>query len=502
MLLLKGFVQRHKLILAIMLLAAATPSAMMAIPSVFSEVAALPPQAKFAVLGITLAFSGAALFASGRWLRSFMTRAFQTLEDFAKRRQSAKEALERVRQWKVNFVIGDSPGADKVAIIEEAAGNISNISREPGSLDPELQEELAVGRRKVTVVADTSPGIEIDTPPELQETESGEKVAAFVKEPVRDEIGVAIRHGQQWLVKQLPFLNAFLKGCEVQVGTHIVSHGSTSLVDALHGFAPRARGTEANAHFLVEEAPKQDIPKPFSQNGHNVASELHAVPVLAGGLCDDPDLSPILNHVATRPAGRREQQVDHRDLREHLLDLEAEFTDMAAVQRDLIFLISNKEDVKENRQIRDIVDIFSSACLRNFSPLGAPSKPVSMDYADISHVPAGPWIPSVPLSFSDTHAAFGTAREIGKGQWSTPFYGFAPDRIPLSRRGMAATFVTGNPRVGQEFINSLERALPIHNVVIAHWNQSASTAWALFCVPATPFEIKAGGLKLDAEAFA
>jgi hypothetical protein len=106
------------------------------------------------------------------------------------------------------------------------------------------------------------------------------------------------------------------------------------------------------------------------------------------------------------------------------------------------------------------------------------------------------------MSFSDTHAAFGAAREIAKGHWDTPFYGFSPDRTSLSQRGISATFVTGNPRVGQSFIETLDRSLPVHNVVIAHWNETAHSAWALYCVPATPFEIKTAGLRLDPEAFA
>lgn len=125
-----------------------------------------------------------------------------------------------------------------------------------------------------------------------------------------------------------------------------------------------------------------------------------------------------------------------------------------------------------------------------------------MQYADLSHVPPGAWIPSVAMSFSDTHAAFGSARDIAKGHWDTPFHGFSPDRTALSERGIAVTYITGNPRVGQSFLETMDRSLPVHNVVIAHWNQAAHLAWALFSVPATPSEIKSAGLRLEPEAFA
>ena len=502
MLVIKGYVQQHKLILAILLLAAATPSVFLAVPAIVSAVGALPVQAKFAVIGFSLASCGVALMFSARWLRRVVSRALQSLEAFDKRRQEAKTASSNAREWKRYFEDGNASGSDKVAIIEESAGNITNISRESSSLDAELKAELAVGRRKVTVVADTSPGVEIDTPPELRITETGEKGAAFFKKPVRDEVEPAIQHTLQSLPYQLPFLNSFLKGCEPQVGTHIVAHGCTSLIDAIHGFAPRSRGTEANAHFFITESSRKDLPQSMVFNGHGESAEIPAVPVMAGVTCENQEHLPKLNRTAARSGGRREVKIDRRDLREHLMDLETEFTDMAAVQRDLVFLISNKDGVKENRKIRDIVDVFCSACLRNFSPLGAPAKPVGMDFADISHVPPAAWIPSEALSFSDPHAAFGAAREISKGQWNTPFFWFAPDKTPLAHRDMAATFVTGNPRIGQEFINHLDRALPIDNVVIAHWNQEASTAWALFCVPATPFEVKSAGLRLDLDTFA
>ena len=499
MLVLKDFVQRHKMILAILLLAAASPSVLMAVPTIVSSVGELPAQARFAVIGFALAICGVAMFASGRWFRRVMFKALQSLEGLAKRRQDAKE---KARDWKRTFIEGSSPGCEKVALVELAAGNISNISRESGSVDQDLKAELAEARRKITVEADTAPGVEIDSPPDLRVSGSGEKVAAFRKSPVRDDIGDAKRHVSQWLPEQEPFLRSYLKGCEVQVGIHVVAHGCTSLIDAVHGFAPRNRGTEANAHFMVIESHRQEPFRAFTQNGHKDPAEVPAVLVPAGAPCDEPDDRPILNYGAARAVGRREPQDDRRELRDHLLELEAEFTDMAAMQGNVIFLISNKEGVKENRQIRDIIDVFSSATLRNYHPLGAPSKPLGLDYADLSHVPPGPWIPSVPMSFSDTHAAFGAAREIAKGHWDTPFYGFSPDRTSLSQRGISATFVTGNPRVGQSFIETLDRSLPVHNVVIAHWNQAAHSAWALFCVPATPFEIKSAGLRLDPEAFA
>ena len=101
---------------------------------------------------------------------------------------------------------------------------------------------------------------------------------------------------------------------------------------------------------MVIESHRQEPFRASTQNGHKDPAEVPAVLVPAGAPCDEPDDRPILNYGAARAVGRREPQDDRRELADRLLDLEAEFTDMAAMQGDVIFLISNREGVKEDRR--------------------------------------------------------------------------------------------------------------------------------------------------------
>ena len=108
----------------------------------------------------------------------------------------------------------------------------------------------------------------------------------------------------------------------------------------------------------------------------------------------------------------------------------------------------------------------------------------------------------MPIAITDTHAAMVTSKEIAKGQWQTLFAAYDPERTPLASRRVTTTFVTGNPRVARTFIDALDRALPVHNFTIAHFNPAVTGAWAVFCVPAMPSELRSAGLRINPEAFA
>ena len=502
------FMAEHKVAIGAIAAAAATPTLVMVAPEVYDAVAGLPPQAKFAIAGVAGVAGVGAVAATGRRTTRAAVRVYRSFEKMTERRREAEAAHKLARLRTQAFRQGSLPGAERVVMVERSAGNISNISRERSTLPWELERELAAAKRTVLVIGDTAPGIELDAEPDLVITEAGEAVAEFRKSPVRDDIGDAIRRTQQWRPRQEPYLTSFLNHCEVQVGVHISAPGCTSLTDGLHGLGPRVQGTEANFHIYVHDPrdPADPCQTDSSEqvNGHREA-EVPAL-VLAGGDFGgpplDPDLLAVMNVSATRQMGRRETEVDRRDVRERLLGLEEEYYDQAARDGDRVFLVSNFNGVKSNWEIRSLVDVIESASLRNYHPLGESAKFAGLDYGDVSHVAKGAWIPSVPFAFGDSHAAQGAAKEITTGQWQSLFYGFAPDQLPLQYRLGAATFVTGHPRAGEAFIEALERALPIQNTVIAHWNTAVSGAHAVFCVPAAPREIRAAGLRFDPQAFA
>ena len=121
-----------------------------------------------------------------------------------------------------------------------------------------LRAELGLASRGVVVLPDSSPGVGVDARPELVTGEWHEKVAQFKKRPVRDDSGVASRQSSQWMTYQEPYLASFLARCESRVGIQVVGQGCSALTDALEGFGPRVRGTEANLIFYVHN-PQQDI---------------------------------------------------------------------------------------------------------------------------------------------------------------------------------------------------------------------------------------------------
>ena len=218
-----------------------------------------------------------------------------------------------------------------------------------------------------------------------------------------------------------------------------------------------------------------------------------------------PHLSrtPIIDTSTLRPeAQRRRSGKPHgagpgpKSIAEQISDLEERYSALSGRQKDHVFLISNLEGVRDDTTTKTIIDVIASAILADYSPLGVDKREAGRTYADFSHVPPALWIPCKPLRFMDTHEAIAMARTIELEEFEPMFCGFEPD-IPLASRGIAATFVTGNARPGQAFIEALERSLPLRNITVAHWNSDCSDSWAVFCMPATPFEINISGLGLD-----
>ena len=488
------FVAEHKLVIAGVLGAAAAPSLIMAIPDAYEAATSLPSQAQYAIGSTAAVLAGGAAVVVGRRSGRTIGQLSQRLGELVQRRKLAND-------HNLAFVKGGLPGADKVVMVERSAGNISNVSLERSTLPPALQEEMAAAMRTVAVIGDTSPGLLLEAQPILRKAEAGQMLAEFKKSPVRDDIRDAVRRTQMWLPRQEPALLSFLNGCERQVVFHIAAPGCTSLTDSLDGFGGLVRGTEANMHIYVHDPREEAVPCEADSidlaNGHREFAEIPVL-VAAGGVPNDADM----DYPGGRPVGRRHRPVDHRDFEEQLLGLETELYKQAGQDGDRVFLISNFNGVKQNSAIRRTIDIMESACLRNYHPLDSGSTRATWpDHADVSHILAGPWQPSVPLSFGDSHAALVTAKEITSGLWESQFYGFAPDQVPLELRKVATTFVTGNPRAGQAFIEALDGALPIPNTVVAHWNERSPAVYAVFCVPAFPAEIESTGLRFPPKVF-
>ena len=222
-----------------------------------------------------------------------------------------------------------------------------------------------------------------------------------------------------------------------------------------------------------------------------------------------PHLSrtPIIDTSTLRPEAQRQRSAKPlgagpgpKSIAEQIADLEERYSSLTGRQKDHVFLISNLEGVRDDATTKTIIDAVASAILADYSPVGANNREAGRTYADWSHIPPALWIPCKPLRFMDTHEAIAAARTIELEEFEPMFCGFEPE-IPLASRGIAATFVTGNARPGQAFIESLERSLPLRNITIAHWNGNCSEAWAVFCIPATPFEIHISGLGLDASVY-
>ena len=203
-----------------------------------------------------------------------------------------------------------------------------------------------------------------------------------------------------------------------------------------------------------------------------------------------------------RPASIPKPMAPTRDVQEYLLDLEGELLRKGAVNREVVFLVENIDGRRDNRTIRGFVDVMKSASLRNYHPLGGPATTtIGRDYADLSHIAAGIWVPSEAMSFGDSHEARVVAREVIEGRWKSMFSSYSPDKRPQQRREMATTFITGNPRVGQAFLDSLELALGMSNTVIAHWNEAATRTYVVFAVPAAPPELEAASLRFNPASF-
>ena len=228
-------------------------------------------------------------------------------------------------------------------------------------------------------------------------------------------------------------------------------------------------------------------------------------------ISNDPHkMMPIYNDSDIRIARpnptvlRKRTQLEARPtIKEQISSMEEELGKLAAKGPDHVYLMSNKGGAREDIMHRTVMDIIASASLGDFSPDGVKYRGEGKTYADLSHIPATFWLPSLPIRFSDTHGALMAAREVANEEFETMFDGFSPDEIPLANRRVAATFITGNPRSGQVFISDLEKSIPISNIVVAHWLPPAacSETWTVFCIPATQHEIEVVGLKLDQRVY-
>ena len=220
---------------------------------------------------------------------------------------------------------------------------------------------------------------------------------------------------------------------------------------------------------------------------------------------DHDDLVPYIDNIYLRPQPqpRRTPEVasDRPTIEEQISSMEAEFGRLAGWQHDRVFLLSNTNGIRQDAQKRLVMEIIASACLVEFNPGEDDIEYAGPRREDFSHFPPAVWAPSEPFRFSDTHEALNSARQVADGDYESMFSGFDPDKIPLSSRRVAATFITGNPRPGQAFLSDLERSLPIQSIVIAHWLPTCQHAWAVFCLPTTQFEIQSAGLKFDTKAF-
>ena len=237
-----AFLHRHKVLLVLLLLGFAMPSLYLTAPEILAHLAGWPPLAKGYIAGVAIVVVGAAFIAMAR-------RFFRALVQAWQRRQQTSAFLD-----------GNLPGSEHVAIVWRAAGSVTNVFFAKSLLSVDLLIELAKASRKVLVLPDNSPGVGVDTPPELAIGKSGEKTAEFRKPHVRDDAREAARVTELWTAHQEPFLNSFLTGCEVRVGVHVVAPGCSSLTDSLYGFGQRIRGSEGNLVFFIHDSRADDDP--------------------------------------------------------------------------------------------------------------------------------------------------------------------------------------------------------------------------------------------------
>ena len=237
---------RHRWLLFLLLLVSAAPSIFLAVPDVLTRIAELSPQARWTLAGVAAVVIGAVVFA-------LMQGVFRALVRAWRRRLSAAEERRKAEVWDSAFVNGDLDGAETVAIVYRVAGSVCNILRTSSMLSSQLRAELGLASRGVVVLPDNSPGVGVDTRPELVNGEWGEKVAEFKKHPVRDDAGVASRQSSLWLSHQEPYLVSFIASCESRIGIQVIGRGCSSLTDALSGFGSRVRGTESNFIFYIHD---------------------------------------------------------------------------------------------------------------------------------------------------------------------------------------------------------------------------------------------------------
>lgn len=221
---------------------------------------------------------------------------------------------------------------------------------------------------------------------------------------------------------------------------------------------------------------------------------------------EQDDRDPIFDPTDVRPQVRKQPREvassQPTTVKEQIFGMEGELGIQAGKQRDRVFLLSNPGGVREDDKNQTVMDIVASACLCDFTPMGDGRQHDGPMYSDLAHFPPAVWAPSAPYHFGDTQSALLAAREVASGQFTSMFAGFEPDEVPLSRRRIAATFITGNPRPGQAFLQALERSLEIPNIVIAHWLATCTESWMIFAVPVTPWEVRSAGLHFDLRAFA
>ena len=248
------FLKRHRLLLLVLALATAAPSAIIAVPESLAHFAELSPRIRLTLMAIAAVLAVAVVIALSRGLCRALVRAWhKRLEDSAKRHEKAL--------WNSAFKNGNLIGAESVPILWRAAGSVTNVMKTPSQLSATLMLELALARRGVLILPYNSPGVGLDTPPQLAFSEAGEPVAEFFRPPVRDDSGAAGRQAAMWVTRQLPFLNSFMSSVETRVAINVVGRGCSSLTDALVGFGPEIRGTEGNLVFYIHDAQDEHDPE-------------------------------------------------------------------------------------------------------------------------------------------------------------------------------------------------------------------------------------------------
>jgi hypothetical protein len=487
------------------------PLLVVAMPELLRAVAGLPTYAQLSVIGLSLlAAACAAVAITTRVARAFSARL--AAWDAVTERQVKDEEARQDAAWKEQiFQKGDAGrNQDTVKVATLFGGSAgANLANGEFTLnDGTLREELVGSVRQAAVKPVAADVLDLGRWPEVLQTPSGELVV-FSYPSAKDHLWqVDIMHAQA-LPHHQPWLHNYYLGARTTVTWKIIGRGCSGLAAARKGLlSPDWPPSERTIWGYIGDAPPED---PSGDGVVAVESEkrepdLVVAAVARDGRFNDPMYQVPRKTRGLRPTRRNTQGPGtelYKPVADQIWEAEGEFFQNAGDRDQAVFVIQNgKSGGYDNFGIKRALEVMESAALLDYHPLG--SRPAgAMQFADPAHIPPAIYAITIPaIEVTDASSSLLQAKRVlaPKLQVDIPFHSF--DRaIPLDLRLEPIVFITGSWKAAESFLHQLNR-LPCQPIVIAHWNETARTAYAVLAFALTSKELEESHWNIPRTAFA